>query len=107
MDAKNPTFSWRSELRDSHSLRAWVILPMRRAALLDILNVMYSQPTSEVVDCDRDGDLAKCKSQVVRNYIMPNLKGSKAEVRNSPLSLHTLSEERDGSAFEMPASTVG
>lgn len=55
MIVPNPTFNWRSELRDSHSLRAWVILPMRRAALLDMLKVILGQCTSEVVDSDRDG----------------------------------------------------
>lgn len=94
MDAKNPTFSWRSELRDSQSLRAWVIFPMRRAALLDMLKVMFRQFTSEVVDCEEMEDLAKCKSHVARDYILPNLQSSKAEVRNAPLC-STSSEQRD------------
>jgi hypothetical protein len=82
MIATNPTLSWRSELRDSHSLRAWVIFPMRRAALLDMLKATLRYCTSKVVDCEEMENLAKCKSN--RDYIMPNFKASKAEVRNSP-----------------------
>lgn len=71
-----------------------------------MLKVMLGQYTNEVVDCEEIENLAKCKSHVVRNYIIPNFKASKAEVHSSPLC-STLSEERDESALEMPASTVG
>lgn len=105
MLATNPTFSWSSELRDSHSLRAWVIFPMRRAALLDMLGVMFGQYTSEGVGREEMENIVKSKSHVVRDYIMPNFEASKAEVCNSPLC-STPSEQRDGPAFEMPASMV-
>lgn len=75
---------------------------MRRAALLDMLKVMFEQYTSEDVDCEEMEDLAKCKSHVLRDYIMPNFKASKAEVHNSPL-YSTPSEQRDGPALEMSA----
>lgn len=79
---------------------------MRRAALLDMLKATFGQYTSEVGNCEEMEDLAKCKSHVARDYITPNFKASKAEVRDSPL-YSTSSEQRDEPALEMFARLTG
>ena len=70
-----------------------------------MLSVVFRRYPSDFVDCEELEDLAKCKSHVARDCIMPNFEASKAEVGSSPLC-STPSEQWDGPALEMLVSMV-
>jgi hypothetical protein len=78
---------------------------MRRAALLDMLKVIFERFTRTIVECDRDGE--PCEVEVPRCAGLHFAEPQSFKARSTQFStvLHT-SEWRDGPALEMPVSTA-